>query len=467
MSTSFDVIVIGSGAAGFSAAEAARAEGARVCLVERAELGGECPNWACVPSKALLRAARAAREAKDAQTYGVSSGGLHVDWAKVMEYRARVVDSVTGGGGARYVKVAARLGIEIVRGSAVFLDPHTIDVGGKLLRGRAFVIATGTVEFVPPIPGIESFPYISSRTALTLDRLPQTMAIVGGGPVGCELATAYASFGTRVVLIQSGPTVLGREDVEIAQMAGQSLEDLGVELQTDAIVTEVINARGGVYGLRVSANGSVTTHAVGCVVVAAGKRANVDGLGLDAAGVRLDPRGNVATGDDRRTSADHVFAAGDVDGGMLFTHAAHREGAVAGRNAARAAGAAEGDAERTDLRVVPRVTFVSPEVASVGMTAAEAKARFKRALVGRAHVASLGRAATDNGRFGLVKIVAHPSTRKVLGCHVLSEHAGELVHEAALAIHLNATVDKISSMIHAYPTWSESLASAAGACALE
>lgn len=467
MATTFDVIVIGSGSAGFAAAEAARAAGASVCLVEKAALGGECPNWACVPSKALLRAARAAREAKAAPSYGVSSGGLHVDWPKVMEYRKRVVDSITGGDGARYVKLASRLGVEIVRGAAAFLDANTVDVGGKLLRARAFVVATGTVDFIPPNVGLEGFPYVTSRDALRLERLPKTMAIIGGGPVGCEIATAYASFGTRVVLIQSAATVLNREDAEIGGLAGQALSDLGVEVETGANVLEVINARGGVYGLKVSANGSATTHAVDCVVVAAGRRANVAGLGLDLAGVKLDAQGNVATGDDQRTSARHVFAAGDADGGFQFTHVAHHEGAVAGHNAALEAKGKRVGFAKSDEHVVPRVTFVSPEVASVGMTADEAKTRFKKALVGRYAVASLGRATTDHAQFGLVKVVAHPTTRKVLGCHILSEHAGETVHEAALAIHLGATVDKIASMIHAYPSWSEGLVAAAASCAIE
>lgn len=469
MPSSFDVIVIGSGSAGFSAAEAARAAGASVCLVEKEKLGGECPNWACVPSKALLRAAHAYRAAREVAPFGVVSGGAGYDWGKVMDYRRRTVESITGGGevGSRYIKIAARLGVEVVFGSASFVDAQTVQVAGKRLRGNAFVIATGSKEFVPPIAGLDGFPYVTSREALTLERQPKAMAIIGGGPVGCELATFFASFGTRVVLFQSGPTLLNREDPDVAAVATQAMADLGVEIVTGATVAEVINARGGVYGLKVQTTEGMTTHAVESVVIAAGKRANTDGLNLAAAAVRLDDRGNVVTTPDQRTSARHVFAAGDVDGGFLFTHTGHHEGAVAGRNAAFVALGKRGPFLKSDERVVPRVTFVDPEVASVGMAVEEAKTKYKKALVGMAYVSALGRAVTENAGRGIVKIVAHPKTRKVLGCHIAAPRAGEIIHEAALAMYLGATVDKLSSMIHAYPTYSEALLSAAAVAQLE
>lgn len=469
MPSSFDVIVIGSGSAGFSAAESARAAGASVCMIEKEKLGGECPNWACVPSKALLRAAHAYRAARAMSPFGVAAGGVAYEWAKVMEYRRRTVESITGGGevGDRYVKLAARLGVEIVFGSAAFADAETVEVAGKRLRAKAFVIATGSSDFVPPIAGLDGFPYVTSREALTMDRQPKAMAIIGGGPVGCELATFFATFGTRVVLFQSGPTLLNREDPDVSAVATQSMADLGVEIVTDATVAEVINARGGVYGLKVRTAEGMTTHAVESVVVATGKRANTEGLNVVAAGVRLDERGNIVTAPDQRTNVRHVFAAGDVDGGFLFTHTAHHEGAVAGRNAALVALGKRGPLSKTDERVVPRVTFVDPEVASVGMTVAEAKQAFKKALVGSSAVSALGRSVTENAGRGIVKIVAHPKTREVLGCHIAAPRAGEMIHEAAMAMKLGATVDQVASLIHAYPTYSEAVLVAAGAAQLE
>ena len=469
MSSSFDVIVIGSGSAGFSAAEAARSLGARVCLIEKEKLGGECPNWACVPSKALLCAARAYREARSTAKFGIAAGGVSFDWEKVTGYRRRVVESVTGGGevGNRYVKTLQRAGIEVIFGCASFVDTETIEVAGSRFRAKAFVIATGAKEFVPRIPGLEGIPFLTSRGALALERQPKSMAIIGGGPVGCELATLFASFGSRVVLLQSAPTILTREDVEIRGIARQAMEDLGVEIVTEAIVTEAINARGGVYGLKVQSAGGLVTHAFESVVVAAGRVANTDGLNVGSVGARLDERGNVVTASDQRTTAKHVFAAGDADGGLMFTHTAHHEGAVAGRNAALLVLGKRGTIEKSDERVVPRVTFVDPEVASVGMTGDEASQRFKKALVGRSFVSALGRSAMDGVERGLVKIVAHPKTRKVVGCHMIAPHAGEMIHEAALAMHLGATVDALSSMIHAYPSYSEAIVVAAASVRLE
>lgn len=466
MPSSFDVIVIGSGAAGFSAAEAARAQGATVCVVEKDALGGDCPNWACVPSKALLRAAAAYRAAREAQTFGVTAGGVTFDWKKVAAYRRAAVETITGGGeGERYLLTARRLGIDVVRGAAAFEDAHTIAVNGGRLQARAFVIATGSEEFVPSIPGLSELPFLTSRDAVLLERQPKTLAVIGGGPVGCELATVFASFGTRVVLLQREAAVLPREDAEISTRAGEALAELGVEVVTGAAIRETINARGGVYGLKADVEGASTTHAVESVLVAAGRRPRLAGLAVEKAGVRLGTDGSVETGNDQGTNVAHVFAAGDVNGGLLFTHAAHREGTVAGINAARAA---KGKTEReaADLRVVPRVTFIAPEVASVGLTEAEARAKFKTALVGRFAVAGLGRAVVEHATDGFVKVVAHPKTRKLLGAHLICDRAGEVVHEAALAIRLGATLDDIASMIHAYPTWNEGLAAAAGSAAL-
>ncbi len=465
----FDVIVIGSGSAGFAAVEAARAEGASVCLVEKGLLGGECPNWACVPSKALLKAAKVNRTVRDAQMFGVISGGQSHDWSRVMGYRHQVVASITGGGkkGDRYVNILERLGVTVYFGSAVFEESDTIIVDGVRLRGKTFVIATGTVEYVPTIPGLREIPFLSSREALARVRQPKVMAIIGGGPVGCEVATIFASFGTRVLLLQGASRLLPREDEEISIMTKESLERLGIEVVTDARILQAIHAQSGVYGLNVQTDRETTTHAVDAVVVAAGKRANVEHLQLTIAGVHVDERGNIISNREQRTGARNVFVAGDVDGGMLFTHTAHHEGVVAGHNAARTAKGKRSGLRMSHEQVVPRVTFVDPEVASVGLTADEAKRRFKKVFVGRSFLSALGRGATDHTGPGLVKIVADPKTRKIIGCSILSPHAGEMIHEAALAIHLGATVEKLTSLIHAYPTYSEGLLSAAAQVKLE
>lgn len=461
--TVYDVVVIGSGSAGFSAATTAKKQGARVCLIEKERLGGECPNWACVPTKALLKSAHTLRSAKGADEFGVTLSKLGHDFDRVMAHRKQVVDTITGGGehGERYVEIAKRLEIDVVFGEAVFLDPHLVQVNDTLLKASSFVVATGTVDFIPPIKGLEDCAYLTFKEAVSLDRLPKSMAIIGAGPVGAEFATFFATLGTRVVLLQSTEIILNREDPDVAQVAHQELEKNGVEIVVAAQVTEVINARGGVYGVMATVAGEEKTFAVEKVLLATGKRSAIDGLGLQEAGVKLTDRGAIKTTTKQQTTVAHIFAAGDVDGGFQFTHTAHHEGVVAGYNAAIKALGLRKKQRQVDLRVVPRVTFVDPEVASVGMGVREVKDLYEEALVGRFDVGGLGRAVAERDRRGLVKLVAHPKTRVLLGGHIICSRAGELIHEVALCMKLGGSIDDLAGMIHAFPTYSEAIVSAA------
>jgi pyruvate/2-oxoglutarate dehydrogenase complex dihydrolipoamide dehydrogenase (E3) component len=464
----FDVVVIGSGSAGFAAALAARAAKASVCLVERDALGGECPNYACIPSKALLRGAKLLRETQRAREFGVSLQHAVADFSAMQAFRAAAILRVTGGkNGERYVDLAQKAGIEILRGEAAFTDANTVEVGDAVVQARAFVLATGAEEIVPNIPGLADITFLNSREALRLPRQPKSVAIVGGGPVGVELATFFSAVGSRVLLFQRSATVLSREDGEIARLAHEQLKRHGVELFGNASVDELVNARAGIYGVKATAEGKTQMHAVEEVILAAGRRSAVSKLNLSAPGVRLAADGSIAVDERGRTSVSSIFAAGDADGGAMFTHTAHVEGTLAGHNAALAARGARTGWMTRDERVVPRVTFADPEIASVGATQGEVAEKFGSALVGRFPVAALGRAVADHVMEGLVKIVAHPKNRRVLGCHIASERAGEMIHEAALAMHLNATVDRLASMIHAYPTYSEAIAGAASAAVIE
>ncbi len=461
--STFDVVIIGSGSAGFSAAEAAVSTGASVCVIEKEKLGGECPNYACVPTKALLRAAKMYHKARHARELGIELGNLSFDFEKVTQYRDEVVEAITGGGkvGERYVRIFEKLGVTVKTGQATFLDDHMIQVDGQNIYAKTVVIATGARDRIPSIPGLEKGTYWTWKKAVQVKRQPKTLAVIGAGPVGCELATFFASFGTRVTLLQAAPTILSREDVQITQIAHERLQKLGVDIRVNTKTNEIIDARGGVYGLRVESVDGEQTLAVEQIILATGKQSNIDGLEINASGVELSERGDIVASKEQRTNVKHIFAAGDVNGGMRFTHTAHHEGYIAGLNAGMLAKKKREPAKKIDERVVPRVTFTDPEVASVGLTQQEVETKFKSALVGSYDVGALGRAVTENTRFGLIKIVAHPKTRKVLGGHMVGERAGEVIHEIALAIHLNATVDKLASMIHAFPTFSEGVKAAA------
>lgn len=466
---SFDVIVIGTGSAGFSAIEAAVKQGATVCAIEQGKIGGECPNFACIPSKALLKTAALYRTIQQARLFGLSVSAPTFDFAKVMHYRDSVVESITGGGenGDRYKKMFAEMGVEVRYGKAHFLDEHMIVVNGENIYGKSIVIATGTVDLVPPIQDIDRVPYKRWSEALQQKRQPKSMVIIGGGPVGCEIATFYATFGTRVVLLQQGDRVLNREDEEISDLALESLKQVGVDVRMHAQIDSMIDSRGGVYGVRLRQEHGLEMIAVDQIVLASGKRANVEGLHLENGSVVLDQTGVVKTSKELRTSVSHIFAAGDVDGGMMFTHVAHHEGFIAGTNAAIVAKKKRMPLLMTNERVVPRVTFLASEVASVGVTQTQATKEHKQVLVGRCSIAQLGRASTDHQRFGLIKLIAHPKTRKLIGAHMIGERAGEVIHEAALAIYLNCTIDKLAEMIHAFPTYSEAVVAAASNVTLE
>lgn len=451
MNYDYDLLVIGSGSAGFSAAEAARGTGRKIGIIEGDKLGGDCPNYACVPTKALLRSAKAFLELSSLKTLGIEIGTPQISFEQVIKRRRAIVESL---GGARMQKVADQLGIDVVRGFATFMDPHTVHVGGKELTAARFVIATGTKTRVPPIPGIGDVSWISHRDAIAFEKRPESLMVIGGGPVGCELSLFFAVMGTKVTLLQGASRILPREEPEISEMAAKSLTSYGVTIHLGA---EVVRAEKSGGSIRVTAQigKAMQTLEAQHLLLASGRTSNTGGLGMTAAGVKLDARGTIETDEELRTSQKHIWAAGDVDGGMQFTHTAHYEGSVAGHNAfAR-------KPVRLDERVVPRVTFVHPEVASVGMTEAQAKTALSTVLVGTFDMRGLGRGIVDGHRDGFIKLIADKKTRKIVGGHMTGERAGEVIHEVAAAMYGNMTMDDLANMIHAYPTYSEAVTAAA------
>lgn len=451
MKYDYDLLVIGSGSAGFSAAHAAKGQGRKIGIVEAERLGGECPNWACVPTKVLVKSAKMYRDLAHTAEYGVTQERANISFVDVMKRRGKIVGAL---GGPRIEKIADKLGFDVIRGYATFLDEHTVQIGEKKFTSNKFVIATGSSTFIPPIPGIDGVNWIGFKEAVSLEKAPASMIVIGGGPVGCELASFYTTVGTKVTLIQAAPVVLNREEPEVAEIAQEQLQKIGIEIHAGAEVIRVDEAD-GVVTVKARVGKEMQTFTAETLLMATGKKANTAGLGCAAAGVKLDQRGNVVTNTELRTTAKHIWAAGDVDGGMRFTHTAHYEGALAGSNAFTKS------PKRLDERVVPRATFVDPEVGSVGMTEAQVREKYGKALVGMFHMRGLGRAYIDGNTVGLVKIVGDPKTRKILGGHVIGERAGELMHEIALGMYLKAKVDDLAEMIHAYPTYSEAVTGAA------
>ncbi|MBT6253869.1 NAD(P)/FAD-dependent oxidoreductase [Candidatus Uhrbacteria bacterium] len=453
MTYQYDLLVIGSGSSGFSAASAAKGTGRKIGIVEEeSKWGGECPNWACVPTKSLLKSAKIYRDLRHVAAHGVNVKDASIDFSAVMMRRAKIVSALAG---KRVEDLAEKLGIARIKGHATFLDEHTIQVGDEQYTSERFVIATGAKTFVPPIPGLDKVDWIDFRKAVELNELPASMIIVGGGPVGCEFATAYATFGTKVTLIQGAPRVLHREEPEMSQIAHDSLVRLGVEVHVGA---EVVGAseEGGKKQIRARVGKEIIKVEAELLLMATGKTSTTAGLGTKAAGVKLDERGTIIVNSELRTSAKNIWAAGDVNGGMRFTHTAHHEGSIAGYNTF-----AGKEGMKTDERVVPRVTFVDPEIASVGLTEEQAREKVGKILVGTFQLRGLGRAFIDGEKYGMIKIIADEKTRKILGGHVAGSRSGEMVHEIALAIYSKNKVDDLANMIHAYPTYSEGVMAAA------
>jgi len=452
MKYQYDLLVIGSGSAGFSAATAAKGTGRKIGIVESGKFGGECPNWACVPTKILLRSAHLYREIKTAEHFGIKVGKLEYSTEEIMRRRNKLTGAL---GGKRIQKIAEEMGFEVITGHAIFLDNQRIQVGEKKYTSERFIIATGSKSRIPRIQGIENVKYIDFKKAASQKTPPKSMIVIGGGPVGCELATYYATFGTKVTILQGAPAVLNREEPEISEIALKSLEELEIEVHLKVDVLE-LSQKDDRITAKVRTGKEIKNISADQLFMATGKTSNTASLGAKAAGVEIDERGTIVVNRQLQTTAKNIWAAGDVDGGMMFTHVAHHEGALAGKNAF-----AGKKGKRIDRRVIPRATFIHPEVGSVGLTEAQAIEKYKEVIVGKFEIKRLGRAYIDGKNEGIVKIVANKKTRKIVGAGIIGERAGELIHEIALAMHLNAKMEDMANMLHAYPTYSEAIAAAA------
>ncbi|MBI4138867.1 NAD(P)/FAD-dependent oxidoreductase [Candidatus Uhrbacteria bacterium] len=442
----FDVVIIGSGSAGLAAAESAKEAGAkRVAVVESAKrLGGECPNRGCVPSKALLRSVELMMEARRAKEFGLRIPKTGFDFSALMRRKRKTVDALTGGG--RMERILEHYGVDLIRGAAHFTGRHSIDVDGRPYEAKRFVIATGSEPFIPPIPGLKESGYWTSDDIVKIRNVPTSLLVIGGGPIGAEWAQILAPLGTRVTIIEAMSQLLPREDPEIAHVVETSFKRQGIRVQRNTKISSV--RRHGktfiVNGIRASA-----------LLVATGKRPAVGSLALDAAGVSLSDRDAPILNEYLQTSNPDIYVAGDAAAQMMFTHVAHLQGEIAGTNAVA------GPKRASNLDVIPRGTFCSPEVGSVGLTEQEARKQGRDVAVGRGEFSYLGKSLVSGETDGLVKIVADRKTKLILGGHIVGHSAAELIHEVALAMFAKIPYTAIAEMVHAYPTYAEAVGVAA------
>ena len=440
MSRKQDVVVIGGGPGGLVIASVAGQLGLRVTLIEKSEhLGGDCLHSGCVPSKTLINSARLAHRMRHAAQVGLTDCDPEIDINRVLDRVDSVIAHIQQHDDPERFR---RYGCDVRFGAARFLNPHEISVNEEVIRSKRFVIATGSQPLVPPIPGIAEVGYDTNETIFKRRELPPRLAVIGGGPVGIELAQAFARLGSRVTIVEAADRILPVADSEVSAVLRQVLEDEGISLQLSC---QVENARrdGDSRQLFLTNGASVECERI---LVAAGRRPAVFGLGLDEAGVEHNAKAVVV--DARlRTSQRHIYAVGDVCGPYQFTHMAeYQAGIVLASLLFRVP-------RKVDYRVIPSVIYTDPEAAQVGLTEEEAQAQGIRYEIARFPINEIDRAITDGNDEGFIKILI--ARGRLAGASLVSAHAGELIHELALAMQVKAKAGDISRLIHAYPTLSQ------------
>jgi len=447
-----DLCVIGAGSGGLSVAAGAAQMGARTVLIEKGRMGGDCLNYGCVPSKALLAAGHAAEAVRRAPRFGVAAGEPAVDSERVYAHVRGAIAAIAPNDS---VERFEGLGVTVLKAAARFVGPREVEAGDAVVRARRFVVATGSSPVVPPIPGLAGTPYFTNETIFEAGRLPAHLVIVGGGPIGTEMAQAHRHLGARVSLLEKG-TILPKDDPELVDAVRRRLIEEGVDLLEGVAVTRVETTEAGVRVHFADAAGAAGHVEGSHLLVAAGRRPTVDGLNLEAAGIAHSARG-IEVDARLRTTNRRVFAVGDVTGGYQFTHMAGYHAGIVIRNALFRLPA------KVDTRAVPWVTYTRPELAQVGLT--EAAARQKLAAgdlrILRWAYAENDRAQAEGETDGLIKVVADRRGR-VLGAGIVGPHAGESIQTWILAISRGLKVGAVASMIAPYPTLGEINKRAAG-----
>jgi pyruvate/2-oxoglutarate dehydrogenase complex dihydrolipoamide dehydrogenase (E3) component len=442
--------VIGGGSAGYHAASTASSAGLRVALIESAErFGGLCILRGCMPTKTLLRSAEIAQLVRESEDLGIRSSKPRVDWPAVRQRKDELVEEF-----ASYRQVAAEklANVEIIRGRAEFLDRNSIKVGGQVLKAPKFAVTTGSEIATPPLPGLADVGYIDSDGAQTLDRLPESLLVVGGGAVALEFAQLFLRLGVAVTVVQRSAHVLSGMDSAIGVALAGYLEREGMTVATDTSIAGFERSADGRKQVTVNTPSGERTFAAEEILVALGRRPATRGLGLDRAGVETD-RGWILVNTRMQTSNPDVYAAGDCIGPevgpLQVVHTAVQQGQIIGNNVAGR------KAREFDLRVVPQAVFTDPSVGVVGLSEAEARARHSSVIVAQETFEDQGKALTMGQNKGLVKMVADGVTGELLGVHVLGPEAADLIHEAVVAMHYRATVDDFAQIPHLHPTLAE------------
>ncbi|MBI2924350.1 MAG: mercuric reductase [Verrucomicrobia bacterium] len=443
----YNLVVIGGGTAGLVTAAGAAGLGAKVALIEKHLLGGDCLNVGCVPSKALIRAARAVADVRRASEFGVTiKGGVSVDFAAVMERMRRLRADISPHDSAARFR---ELGIDVFIGSATFTGPDTVQVGDKTLRFAKAVIAAGARAAAPPIPGLKDVPYLTNETLFSLTELPKRLGVIGAGPIGCEMAQAFARFGSEVFLVEALHGILPREDRDAAELVQTAILRDGVKLLCCGKDLKLAKDPNGVR-MQVESHGKGYDVLVDQLLVAVGRAPNVEGLGLETVGVEFDEKG-VKVNDRLHTTNPRIFACGDICSPYQFTHAADFMARIVIQNALF-----KGRKRVSDL-IIPWSTYTSPEIAHVGLYEKEAQEKGIAVDTFTQELGEVDRAILDGETDGFVRVHVRKGTDEILGATIVAAHAGDLISEITLAMVGRIGLKTVSRTIHPYPTQSEAL----------
>jgi pyruvate/2-oxoglutarate dehydrogenase complex dihydrolipoamide dehydrogenase (E3) component len=441
----YNLVVLGAGTAGLVSAVGAAGLGARVAIVERHRMGGDCLNVGCVPSKGVLRASRAAAAAREAGSYGVRiAGPIEVDFTAAMERMRRLRAGISHNDSAHRL---ASLGVDVYFGDARFVAPDAVEVGGARLPFARAVIATGGRPSSPPVPGLAETGFLTNETVFSLTELPRRLVVVGAGPIGCELAQAFRRFGSDVTVVSLDPRLLPREDADAAAILARRFEREGVALRLGAKLLRV-ERRDGAKVVIFERDGRQEEAAGDELLVAAGRAPNVEGLALEKAGV-ASGRAGVEVDHRLRTTNPRIYAAGDVCSAFKFTHAADAMARIVIQNALFFG------RRKASALVIPWCTYTDPEIAHVGLSESEARERSLDVTTITVPLAEIDRAVLDGDADGFARVHADRRSGRILGATLVAAHAGEMIGEMALAITARLTLGTLAAAIHPYPTQSE------------
>ncbi|OBK52909.1 FAD-containing oxidoreductase [Mycobacterium sp. 1081908.1] len=443
MTERFDAIIVGAGQAGPPLAGRLTAAGQRVAIIERKLIGGTCVNTGCIPTKTLVASAHAAHLARRGAEYGVGTGSVNVDMAKV---KARKDDIMLGDRKGVESWLEGMEGCTVIRGHARFEDPHTISVNGDLLHGERIFLNVGGRAVVPDLPGLSDIDYLTNVSILELDTLPAHLVIVGGSYIALEFAQMYRRFGARVTVVERGPRLASREDEDVSATVREILEAEGIDIVVgaeDVRITKMDN------GFELTPRAGAEPIAGSHLLMAVGRRPNTDDLGLEAAGVQTDARGYIVVDDALQTSVDHIWAMGDCNGKGAFTHTSYNDFEIV------AANLLDNDPRRVSDRITTYALYIDPPLGRAGMSVSQVRASGRKALVGKRPMTRVGRAVEKGETQGFMKVVVDAETDEILGAAILGVGGDEAIHAILDVMSAKAPYTTLSRTMHIHPTVSE------------